>query len=159
MPQHSLKPIIFAAAARFAAAAYRPAVRRGVTLGASKSEGIPMSITNALASLAVSRLSSSVPWYAKLFGRSADATPMPTVAEWKFERGGWLQVYELQERAGRGSVTLAVSSVDDQIVNLRKLGIDAGQPIVNGKMKVVMIKDPDGNSIAFAEAADAGVAH
>ena len=23
------------------------------------------------------------------------------VAEWKFERGGWLQVYQLKERAGR----------------------------------------------------------
>ena len=83
---------------------------------------------------------------------------MPTVAEWKFERGGWLQVYELQDRAGQGSVTLAVSCIDDQIDNLRTMGIDAGQPIVNGKMKVVMIKDPDGNSIAFAESGDAGAA-
>jgi predicted enzyme related to lactoylglutathione lyase len=112
-----------------------------------------MAITNALASLAVNRLSSTAPWYAKLFGRAADSTPMPTVAEWKFESGGWLQVYELQERAGQGSVTLAVTSVDDQIDSLRAMGIDAGKPMVNGKMKVIMIKDPDGNSIAFAEAA------
>jgi hypothetical protein len=117
-----------------------------------------MPITNALASLAVNRLSSSAPWYAKLLSRPADATPMPTVAEWKFERGGWLQVYELQDRAGQGSVTLAVSCIDDQIDHLRKMGIDAGQPMVSGKMKVVMIKDPDGNSIAFAEAGDASAA-
>jgi hypothetical protein len=110
-----------------------------------------MAITNALASLAVHRLSSSAPWYAKLFGRQADSTPLPTVAEWKFERGGWLQVYELEERAGQGSVTLSVSSVDEQVQSLLNMGIDPGTPMVNGKLKVVMIKDPDGNSIAFAE--------
>ena len=83
---------------------------------------------------------------------------MPEVAEWKFERGGWLQVYELQERAGSGSVTLAVSSLEEQIENLRKIGIDAGKPMISEKAKVVMIKDPDGNSIAFAEAADRSMA-
>ena len=36
---------------------------------------------------------------------------MPEVAEWKFERGGWLQVYQLPERAGGGSCTLAVSDI------------------------------------------------
>ena len=49
---------------------------------------------------------------------------MPEVAEWKFERGGWLQVYQLKERAGAGAV-----------------------------------KDPDGSSIAFAEAVDLSIAH
>jgi len=27
---------------------------------------------------------------------------MTNVAEWKFDRGGWLQVYQLPERAGGG---------------------------------------------------------
>lgn len=62
-----------------------------------------MSITNALASLAVHDLSRSVEYYQRLFGRPADSTPMPEVAEWKFERDGWLQVYQLEERAGAGS--------------------------------------------------------
>jgi hypothetical protein len=49
---------------------------------------------------------------------------MPEVAEWKFERGGWLQVYELPERAGRGSFTLAVSDIDEVVAHAQKLGID-----------------------------------
>jgi len=40
-----------------------------------------MTIKNALASVAVKDLSSSVPWYEKLFGRAADSTPMAEVAE------------------------------------------------------------------------------
>jgi catechol 2,3-dioxygenase-like lactoylglutathione lyase family enzyme len=114
-----------------------------------------MSIDNALASLAVKDLARSVKWYAKVFGRPADATPMAEVAEWWFERGGGLQVYLLPERAGAGSCTLAVTHLDEEIEKLRGLGIDTGsQPSAKG-IKTVMIKDPDGNSIAFAEATGA----
>jgi hypothetical protein len=109
-----------------------------------------MSITNALASIAVKDLSTSLKWYRALFGRSADSTPAPQVAEWRFQHGGSLQVYELEERAGGSSATLCVSSVTDQIANLRKLGIDPGS-MASANQKVVMIKDPDGNSIAFVE--------
>lgn len=52
-----------------------------------------MSIDNAIASVAVKELRSAVPWYEALLGRAPDSTPMPEVAEWKFPRGGWLQVY------------------------------------------------------------------
>ena len=110
-----------------------------------------MSIRNALASVPVRDLHAALPWYEKLFGRPADSTPMPEVAEWKFDGGGWLQVYQLRERAGHGSVTLAVSDLEAQIADLRTSGIDAGAPMNSPKAKVVMIKDPDGNSIAFAE--------
>jgi hypothetical protein len=54
--------------------------------------------------------------------------------------------------------SLAVSSVDETVRDLRKLGIDPDRPMNGSKVKVVMIKDPDGNSIAFAEAADPSMA-
>jgi hypothetical protein len=117
-----------------------------------------MPIRNAIASVAVRDLKSAAQWYERLLGRPADSKPMPEVAEWKFERGGWLQVYQLPERAGRGSVTLAVSSLEQQISDLTKCSIDAGEPMHSAKANVVMIKDPDGNSIAFAEAIDASMA-
>ncbi len=84
--------------------------------------------------------------------------PVPEVAEWKFERGGWLQVYQSKGRAGSSSVTLAVSNLAEQIAELDKLGIDPGPQMNSAKVKVVMIKDPDGNSIAFSEAMDPGTA-
>ena len=49
---------------------------------------------------------------------------MLEVAEWKFPRGGWLQVYQLAERAGGGSFTLAVTDIDEIIARARKLRID-----------------------------------
>jgi predicted enzyme related to lactoylglutathione lyase len=117
-----------------------------------------MSIKNALASVAVKDLSAAVQWYEKLFGRPADSRPMSELAEWKFERGGWLQLYQNGERAGSGSLTLSVNDLHEQVSHLRKCGVRAGRQIISEKAKVVMIKDPDGNSIAFAEALDPNIA-
>ena len=117
-----------------------------------------MPIRNAIASLAVRELDASLAWYERLLERPADSRPMAELGEWKFEGGGWLQVYQGPERAGSGSVTLAVTSLDQQISALRRNGFDPGEPIVSEKVKVVMIQDPDGNSIAFAEALDPGIA-
>src|ERR1700754_3973917 len=111
-----------------------------------------MPIKNVLASVAVKDLKSAVQWYERIFGRPADSKPMPEVAEWKFPGGGWLQVYTLPERAGGCSFTLAVSNIHEEYDRLQKLGIRTGDRASNAKVKTIMIKDPDGNSIAFAEA-------
>lgn len=118
-----------------------------------------MTISNALASLAVGDLPSAVPWYEKLIGRPADSTTVFELAQWNFEGGGGLQVYQNRERAGTGSVTLAVDDLDAQMAELRKAGIDPGAPMKSPTVNVVMIKDPDGNSIAFAQALDGTMAH
>ena len=117
-----------------------------------------MSIDNAIASVAVRDLASAVQWYAALLGRPPDSTPMPEVAEWKFARGGWLQVYQLPERAGRGSCTLSVSQIDEVAAHVRSLGIEATRNSASATVKTLMVSDPDGNSIAFAEALDPSLA-
>ena len=117
-----------------------------------------MKIDNAVASIAVKDLKAASIWYKKRFGRPADSTPMPEVAEWKFPRGGWLQVYELPERAGHGSCTLAVSHITGIIAHLQSLGIDTSEASSGAQVKTVMITDPDGNHLAFAEASDPGMA-
>jgi hypothetical protein len=117
-----------------------------------------MSIENAIASLAVRDILAAAQWYERLFQRPADSRPMAEVAEWKFPRGGWLQVYQLAERAGQGSCTLAVNDVEEIGRHLRGLGIDAGQPSMGEKVRTLMIRDPDGNSIAFAQALDTSMA-
>jgi predicted enzyme related to lactoylglutathione lyase len=111
-------------------------------------------ITNAIASVAVKDLAAAVAWYRALLERPADSTPMPEVAEWKFPRGGWLQVYQLPERAGNGSVTLAVSDIDQVTAHVESLGVDTSQRASGKQAKTLMIVDPDGNHIAFAETLD-----
>ena len=108
-----------------------------------------MTITNALASLAVRDLTKSAEWYEKLLGPGS--RPMPEVVEWQLDGGGGLQVYSAPDRAGRGSCTLVVSDIDELAQLLLSTGLapDA-EPVRNDRVDTVMIKDPDGNSIAFA---------
>ena len=113
-----------------------------------------MFIENAIASLAVTDLASAVAWYEALLGRAADSNPMPEVAEWKFPRGGWLQVYQLPDRAGSGSCTLAVNDIEEIVAHVKSLGIDASERGSGAQVKTLMIVDRDGNHIAFAEALD-----
>ena len=113
-----------------------------------------MSIDNALGSVPVKNLQAAVAWYEQVLERPADSRPMPEVAEWKFPRGGWLQVYQLAERAGCGSFTLAVTDIDEIIARAQKLGIDTSDKSSSPKVKTLMIIDPDGNHIAFAQALD-----
>ena len=56
----------------------------------------------------------------------------------------------LPERAGSCSCTLAVSNIDEEAARLEKLGVATGAQM-GEKVKVFMVKDPDGNSIAFAQ--------
>jgi predicted enzyme related to lactoylglutathione lyase len=111
-----------------------------------------MTINNALASVAVKDIKTAVQWYEKVIGRPADSTPMPELAEWQFPIGGGLQVYALPERAGSCSCTLLVSDIDAEAARLKKQGVATGAQTSGMQVKVFMIKDPDGNSIAFAQA-------
>ncbi|MFN8024565.1 MAG: VOC family protein [Acidimicrobiales bacterium] len=118
--------------------------------------GSPVDVNpiNAFASLAVENLSNSVQWYEQLFGVSR--RPMPVLAEWSFRGGGGLQVYELPERAGRGSCTIVVDDIDSVADTLRSLGVELSQASTRGELAdTVMVRDLDGNSIAFAVPHDA----
>lgn len=111
-----------------------------------------MPILNAIASLAVRDLTASTAWYASLLDKEADTRPMPEVAEWKFDRGGGLQLYQLPERAGGGSVTLAVDDIDLLATHLQQLNVAHGALTRTAQVRTIMLTDPDGNHIAFAQA-------
>jgi predicted lactoylglutathione lyase len=117
-----------------------------------------MTIANALASLAVRDLEASARWYETLLGPGT--RPMPEVVEWQLEGGGGLQVYAAPDRAGQGSCTLIVTDIDALAEELRESGLaPAAEPTRDDRVDTVMIKDPDGNSIAFSVPKDAALAH
>ena len=111
-------------------------------------------IQNAIASVPVRDMNRATEWYERLFGRPADSVPMAEVAEWGFEGGGWLQVYEAPDRAGGGSVTLSVRDLNGELERLRTAGFEVESPRGSESVRVSMLPDPDGNTIALAEASD-----
>lgn len=113
-----------------------------------------MTILNAIASLAVHDLHAASAWYASLLDKEADTRPMPDVAEWKFDRGGSLQLYQQPERAGGGSVTLAVDDIELLATHLQQLNVAHDALSRTAQVCTIMLTDPDGNHIAFAQALD-----
>jgi hypothetical protein len=117
-----------------------------------------MVIVNALASLAVRDLPAASEWYEKFLGPGT--RPMQEVVEWQLQGGGALQVYAAPDRAGRGSCTLIVDDIDDTTQSLRASGLARDvEPARTDRVDTLMIKDPDGNSIAFAAPKDPALAH
>jgi hypothetical protein len=50
-----------------------------------------------------------------------------------------------------------VSNLEEQVARIRKLNIDVANQPANDQVKTLMITDPDGNHIAFAEPLDANL--
>lgn len=111
-----------------------------------------MSIRNSIANIAVNELKAALPWYERLLGRGPDHSDQTGMAEWIFEQGGRLQLHQQPERAGCGSVTFAVGNLDTEMLQLNKWGITSGDVIRTSTERILIIEDPDGNSIALSEA-------
>lgn len=110
-----------------------------------------MNIKNVLAGVAVKDLEASIRWYEGILEEPPER-PMPELAEWEFERGGWLQVFEDEDRAGHSSVTFSVKNLQSQCDRFRWLAIPIGQEIHSRTVDAAIIHDLDGNQLVFAEA-------
>ena len=109
-----------------------------------------MALKNVLAFIAVRDIDAGIRWYKMLLGREPDTQPMKGLAEWQFEAGGWLQVNENKQLAGRSSVTLVETDLDDRIKQLKKAGIEPKSVMRGEHVSVITITDPDGNQVVFA---------
>ena len=105
-----------------------------------------MALKNALAFIAVRDIEAATRWYKMLLGREPDTQPMKGLAEWQFEAGGWLQVHENKQLAGRSSVTLVETDVDVRIKQLERAGIEPKSAMRGEQVSVVI-----GKQIVFAQ--------
>jgi catechol 2,3-dioxygenase-like lactoylglutathione lyase family enzyme len=110
-----------------------------------------MTIKNVLAGVPVSSLEASVAWYTRLLGRKPDQRLMPEVAEYEFPTGGWCQLFEDRDRAGKASLTLVVDNLINTLKQVRVAGIDHSEPTLTELVDTAIVNDPDGNQIVFAQ--------
>ena len=111
-------------------------------------------IKNVLAFAAVRDIEAGIRWYKMVLGREPDISPMPGLAEWQFEAGGWLQVNENMQLAGRSSITLVETDMDERMKMLTMAGIKL-KSFVNGvSVSIIAVTDPDGNQVVFAQGKD-----
>jgi hypothetical protein len=74
---------------------------------------------------------------------------MAGLAEWQFEAGGWLQVNENRKLAGKSSLTLVETDIDERLKQLKQAGIEPRLVSKGEKVSVVIISDLDGNQIVL----------
>ena len=110
-----------------------------------------MPITTALAAVAVADLTEATKFYTRLFNRPADEQPMPTLAQWNLEPAGGVQVVKDATRSGSSLLTLIVTDFDELLNSLGNRGIETGEVISGVISRIAQVKDPDGNTITFAE--------
>ena len=111
-------------------------------------------LKNVLAFIAVRDISDGIRWYRMLLGREPDTQPMQGLAEWQFAAGGWLQLNENAVLAGRSSITLVETDIDDRMAMLIRAGIKPKSFVKGDYVSVVTISDPDGNQVVFAQGKD-----
>jgi hypothetical protein len=82
-------------------------------------------------------------------GREPDATPMERLAEWHHGDGSGFQLYENPPDAGKGTVTLIVSKLEDErerIAMLKPSEIERADYV-----NLIRLRDPDRNLVVLAE--------
>ncbi|MGV8832746.1 MAG: VOC family protein [Devosia sp.] len=110
-----------------------------------------MTITNALAGIAVDDITEALDFYERLFGRKPDARPMSDVAEWKLPGGGWVQILADSDKAGASILTLIVDDLSEELGRLSLHGLSPVAKSMGDFFKTAKFRDPDGNQIIFSQ--------
>jgi predicted enzyme related to lactoylglutathione lyase len=110
-----------------------------------------MTLTNALAGIAVDDVGEALFFYEVLFGRPPDARPMNDVAEWKLPGGGWVQIVADADRAGASLVTLVVDDLAEDLGRLSLHGLSPVAKSMGDFFKTAKFRDGDGNQIILSQ--------
>ncbi|MFC3725485.1 nuclear transport factor 2 family protein [Neoaquamicrobium sediminum] len=123
----------------------------GGSLGSDSDAGASMKLTTVYANLNCSNLETSTDWFARLFGRVADATPMQGLAEWHHGKTAGLQLFENAQNAGKGTLTLFVENLEDERERLEKASFQPGAIEPATYVRLLRMRDPDGNLVVLAQ--------
>ena len=105
-------------------------------------------ITHLFAGVPVSDLDAGIDWYTRLFGQPPTVRVGDEVL-WDIDEHATVFIEPNAEHAGSGRITLGVTGLD-ALLERSGLEHEPVETYANG-VRHVMIPDPDGNAIAFAE--------
>lgn len=111
-----------------------------------------MQITNILTGIAVKNVDAALDYYERLFGRPADARPMPILADWHLP-AGFVQLVADPGRAGQSLLTLQVDDLDATLSELAERGITPTTADTQSGETVnfAMLNDPEGTMITLVQ--------
>ncbi len=109
-----------------------------------------MTFRHLLAQSLVSDLAAAETWYTTVLGSPPDLRPMEGLLEWHLGDAFGVQVFRHPERAGRSTMVLEETDLDDFAARLTAGGIpfDGPQPVTASR--VVVLSDPEGNQVVVS---------
>lgn len=110
-----------------------------------------MSLEKIFAHVSCSDLATSTHWYARLFGRERDVSPMQALHEWHHGESTGLQLFLDGDAAGQSTLTLIVSDLDEHRQALVDRQLVPGEIEHGDAVRLIRLNDPDGNLIVLAE--------
>ena len=110
-----------------------------------------MAIEKIFAHVSCSDLGRSKQWYAKLFGRAADAEPMQHLAEWHHGNNAGMQLFEDSSASGKSTLTLIVSALREEHQRLTSSGLQPAAIESGDQVSLIRLNDPDGNLVVLAQ--------
>jgi hypothetical protein len=108
-----------------------------------------MAVSAIYAQLACSHHATSVWWFATLFDRPPDATPMAGLAEWHLGESAGFQLFEQAVDAGHGTLTLYISDLSNEHTRLTAAGLNPGDVQVATTTRQLLLRDPDDNLVVL----------
>ena len=110
-----------------------------------------MKLAAIYANLSCSNLDTSTKWFALLFERDPDARPMRGLVEWHHQGNAGFQLFEKEQDAGRGTMTLIVENIQAEHARLREAAIKPGDIEKADYTTIFRLRDPDGNLVVLAQ--------
>jgi hypothetical protein len=110
-----------------------------------------MTLRKIYAQLNCSDLEASKRWFAGLFARAPDATPMEGLLEWHHGHEAGFQLFRNPASAGKGTLTLIVDDLKDEWDRLEQACLKPGAVENANYVRLIRLTDPNGNLVVLAE--------
>ncbi|UCI22758.1 VOC family protein (plasmid) [Mesorhizobium sp. B2-1-8] len=110
-----------------------------------------MEIQGIYAALATASIASAEKFYTQLFGREPDDRPMNGLIQWRGVAGANIQIFQDEENAGSGRLTVVVPEMSKARMALEQIGVTLEDELQGDYGRIAQIVDPDGNRITLAE--------
>jgi len=110
-----------------------------------------MQIQGIYAALATANIAKAEAFYTRLFEREPDDRPMDGLIQWRDVAGANIQIFDDEDNAGSGRITIVVPQMEKARGALREFGVELTGELDGDYGRIAQIADPDGNRITLAE--------
>jgi predicted enzyme related to lactoylglutathione lyase len=110
-----------------------------------------ITVQGIYACASVSDFEGALSWYETFMGRPADDQPFPGMAQWRNMGSAGLQLWQDEERAGKGIITIVVPNLAEERERLAAAGLTLVNEAEGDFGAVAQIFDAEGNRINLSE--------